>query len=171
MSYELCLKCNESRRRRSEMRLPLRAAQSNAGVGSPVERGQTVDWNSSWAHGSRALAVLRWSWLLSQMMGHRSGPDGRTGLHPRHNPLERQGRFAPQPGGNSLKKSAVDLQALTTIQQNNFASQPPPARVPITLTVYVTSHPSTTSRQHFFHRTAPLYMKRRIFFRSALQSW
>ena len=60
MSYELCLKCNESRRRRSEMRLPLRAAQSNAGLGSPVERGQTVDWNSSWAHGSRALAVLRW---------------------------------------------------------------------------------------------------------------
>jgi hypothetical protein len=27
------------------------------------ERGPTVDWNSSWAHGSRALAVLRWSWL------------------------------------------------------------------------------------------------------------
>jgi len=28
-----------------------------------AERGQTADWNSSWAHGSRALAVLRWSWL------------------------------------------------------------------------------------------------------------
>jgi hypothetical protein len=28
-----------------------------------LTRGQTVDWNSSWAHGSRALAVLRWSWL------------------------------------------------------------------------------------------------------------
>jgi hypothetical protein len=55
------------------------------------------------------------------------------------------------------------LQALTAIQQNNLASQPPPARVPITLTVCVTPHPSTTSRQHFFHRTAPLYMKRRIF--------
>ncbi|MGO8926511.1 MAG: hypothetical protein ACLQU3_06465 [Limisphaerales bacterium] len=28
------------------------------------ERGKgSVDWNSSWAHGSRALAVLRWSWL------------------------------------------------------------------------------------------------------------
>src|ERR1039458_3949519 len=26
-------------------------------------RCQTVDWNLSWAHGSRALAVLRWSWL------------------------------------------------------------------------------------------------------------
>src|ERR1039457_177730 len=117
---------------------------------SDTSHAQTADWNSSWAHGSRALAVLRWSWLLSQMMGHRSGPDGRTGLHPCHNPLERQGHFAPQPGGNSLKKSAVDLQALTTIQQNNFASQPPPARVPITLTICVTPHPSTTSRQHFF---------------------
>jgi hypothetical protein len=27
------------------------------------EKGQTVDWNSGWADGSRALAVLRWSWL------------------------------------------------------------------------------------------------------------
>jgi hypothetical protein len=27
------------------------------------ERGQTADSNSSWAHGSRALAVWRWSWL------------------------------------------------------------------------------------------------------------
>jgi hypothetical protein len=133
--------------------------------------GQTADWNSSWAHGSRALAILRWSWLLSQMTGHGSGPDGRTGLHPRRNSLERQGRFAPQPGGNSLKKSAVDLQALTTIQQNNLTSQRAPARVSITLTVCVTPHPSTTSRQHYFHRTAPLYMKRRIFFRNALQSW
>jgi hypothetical protein len=59
------------------------------------------------------------------MMGHGSGPDGRTDLHPRQNPLERQDRFAAQPGGNSLKKSAIDLQALTTIQQNNFTSQPP----------------------------------------------
>jgi hypothetical protein len=56
------------------------------------------------------------------MMGHGSGPDGRTGLHPRHNPLERQSRFAPQPGGNSPKNSPVDLQALTTIQQNNLTS-------------------------------------------------
>jgi hypothetical protein len=29
--------------------------------GQPL--GQTGDWNSSWALGSRALAVLRWSWL------------------------------------------------------------------------------------------------------------
>ena len=31
--------------------------------GVQQERGQTVDRNSSWAQGSRALAVLRWSWL------------------------------------------------------------------------------------------------------------
>ena len=128
-----------------------------------VTRGQTVDWNSSWAHSSSALAVLRWSWLLSQITWHGSGIDGRTGLHQCANPLERQGRFAPQPGGNGLKKSAVDLQALTTIQQNNITSQRAPARVPITLTVCVTPHPSTTSRQHYFHGTAPLYMERRIF--------
>src|ERR1035437_126763 len=60
----------------------------------------------------------------------------------------------------------VDLQALTTIQQNNLTPQPPPARGPITLTVCVTPHLSTTSRQHYFHRTAPLYMERRIYFRS-----
>ena len=30
---------------------------------SELERGQTADWNSSWAHGSRAFAALRWSWL------------------------------------------------------------------------------------------------------------
>jgi hypothetical protein len=57
----------------------------------------------------------------------------------------------------------VDLQALTTIQQNNFTPQSPPARGPITLMVCVTPHLSTTSRQHYFHRTAPLYMERRIF--------
>ena len=60
------------------------------------------------------------------------------------------------------KKSAIDLQALTTIQQNNFTPQLPPARGPITLTVCVTPHPSTTSRQHYSRRTVPLYMERRI---------
>ena len=26
-------------------------------------KGSTGGWSSSWAHGSRALAILRWSWL------------------------------------------------------------------------------------------------------------
>jgi hypothetical protein len=62
------------------------------------------------------------------------------------------------------EKSVVDLQALTAIQQNNFTPQPAPFRAPITLTVCVTICPSTTSCQHCFHRTAPLYMERRNYF-------
>jgi hypothetical protein len=33
---------------------------------------------------------------LSQMMEHGLGPFGHADLHPRRNPLDRQGRFAPQ---------------------------------------------------------------------------
>ena len=64
---------------------------------------------------------------------------------------------------NNLKESPVDLQPLTTIQQNNLTPQPPHSHDPITLTVCVTTHPSTTSRQHHFHQSAPLYMEGRIF--------
>jgi len=70
---------------------------------------------------------------------------------------------------NNLKKSPVELQALTTIQQNNFTPKPPLARGPITLTVCVTPCPSSTSRQHCFHQTAPLYIERRIYFRRPLR--
>src|ERR1039458_2344700 len=65
-------------------------------------------------------------------------------------------------GSHNLKESPADLQALTTIQQNSFTPQPPHSRDPLTLTVCVTAHPSTTSRQHYFHRTVPLYMEGRI---------
>src|ERR1039457_3152373 len=37
---------------------------------------------------------------LSQMMEHGLGPFGRADLHPRRNPLDRQSRFAPQPGSD-----------------------------------------------------------------------
>src|ERR1039458_6034534 len=74
-------------------------------------------------------------------------------------------------GSHNLKERPIDLQALTTIQQNNFTPQPPHSRDPLTLTVCVTTHPSITSRQHYFHPTAPLYMERRICFRRPLQSW
>src|ERR1017187_9708401 len=67
--------------------------------------------------------------------------------------------------------SLVDLHPLTAIQQNNFTPQPALSRATITLTVCVTHCPSTTSRQHYFHRTAPLYMERRIYFRSPLRGW
>jgi hypothetical protein len=72
---------------------------------------------------------------------------------------------------NNLKESPADFQPLTTIQQNNLTPQPPLSRDPITLTVCVTPRPSTTSRQHYFHRTAPLNMKGRIYFRSPRRSW
>jgi len=49
-------------------------------------------------------------------MEHGLGPFGRANLHPRRDPLDRQGRFAPQPGGNSLKKTPVNLQPFTSIQ-------------------------------------------------------
>src|ERR1035437_4532741 len=74
-----------------------------------------------------------------------------------------QSTLCPPMNHEQPKKCPADLQALTTIQQDNFTPQPPPARGPITLTLCVTPHPSTTSRQHYFHRTAPLYMERRIF--------
>jgi hypothetical protein len=69
-------------------------------------------------------------------------------------------------GSHNLKESPADLQALTAIQQNNFTPQAPHSRGPLTLTVCVTTHPSTTSRQHYFHRTAPVYMERSIYFRA-----
>jgi len=67
----------------------------------------------AWFEGSCGFAFVL---ALSQMREHGLGPFGRADLHPRRNPLDRQGRFAPQPGGNNLKKSPVDLQPLTTIQ-------------------------------------------------------
>jgi hypothetical protein len=44
---------------------------------------------------------------LSQMREHGLGPFGRADLPRRRNPLDRQGRFAPQPGGNSLEKGLL----------------------------------------------------------------
>jgi len=40
---------------------------------------------------------------LSQMREHGVGPLGRADLHPRRNPLDRQGRFGPQPGRDGPK--------------------------------------------------------------------
>jgi len=39
---------------------------------------------------------------LSQMKEDGLGPFGRADLHPRRNPLDRQGRFAPQSGRDGL---------------------------------------------------------------------
>ena len=76
----------------------------------------------------------------------------------------------PEPKAPHREKSAVDLQPLTAIQHSNFTPEPATSCAPITLTVSVTICPSTTSRQHCFHRTAPLYMRGAIIFRSLLRS-
>jgi hypothetical protein len=50
-----------------------------------------------WFEGSCGFALVL---ALSQMMEHGLGPFGGADLHPRRNPLNWQGRFAPQPGSD-----------------------------------------------------------------------
>jgi hypothetical protein len=54
----------------------------------------------AWFEGFCGFALVL---ALSQMREHGLGPFGRADLHPRRNPLDRQGRFAPQPGGDGSK--------------------------------------------------------------------
>jgi hypothetical protein len=49
----------------------------------------------AWFEGFCAFALVL---ALSHMREHGLGPFGRADLHPRRNPLDRQGRFAAQPG-------------------------------------------------------------------------
>jgi hypothetical protein len=56
----------------------------------------------AWFEGACGFALVL---ALSQMMEHGLGPFGRADLHPRRNPLDRQGRFAPQP---SKQVSPID---------------------------------------------------------------
>src|ERR1035438_1375380 len=51
----------------------------------------------AWFEGACGFALVL---ALSQMREHGLGPFGRADLHPRCNPLDRQGRFAPQPGSD-----------------------------------------------------------------------
>ena len=50
-----------------------------------------------WFEGFCGFALVL---ALSQMLEHGLGPFSRADLHPRRNPLDRQGRFAPQPGSD-----------------------------------------------------------------------
>src|ERR1017187_5760143 len=51
----------------------------------------------AWFEGACGFALVL---ALRQMMEHGLGPFGSADLHPRRNPLDRQGRFAPQPGSD-----------------------------------------------------------------------
>jgi hypothetical protein len=51
----------------------------------------------AWFEGACGFALVL---ALSQMMEHRLGTFGRADLHPRRNPIDRQDRFAPQPGSD-----------------------------------------------------------------------
>jgi hypothetical protein len=54
----------------------------------------------AWFEGFCGFALVL---ALSQMREHGLGPFGRADLHPRRNPLDRQGRFAQQPGSDGSK--------------------------------------------------------------------
>ncbi len=51
----------------------------------------------AWFEGFCGFALVL---ALSQMSEHGLGPFGGADPHPRRNPLDRQGRFAPQPGSD-----------------------------------------------------------------------
>jgi hypothetical protein len=51
----------------------------------------------AWFEGACGIALVL---ALSQMREHGLGPFDRADLHPRRNPLDRQARFARQPGSD-----------------------------------------------------------------------
>src|ERR1035437_5375143 len=63
----------------------------------------------AWFEGACGFALVL---ALSQMMEHGLGPFGRADLHPRRNPLDRQGRFAPQPDSDGQTESCSGREVL-----------------------------------------------------------
>jgi len=61
---------------------------------------------------------------LSQMMEHELGPFGRADLHARRNPLDRQGRFAPQPSNQFPLLTLLDASDFTRLATGNPKSGP-----------------------------------------------
>src|ERR1035437_5338407 len=72
----------------------------------------------AWFEGSCGLALVL---ALSQMREHGLGPFGRAARHPRRNPLDRQGRFAQQPG------SAGQFAGVTAPASGQLGLRPAPA--------------------------------------------
>src|ERR1039458_9991200 len=69
----------------------------------------------------------------SQMREHGLGPCGRADLHPRRNPLDRQSRFAPQPGSNSLLAAQVTAPPQRLERFLGEGLQPAPFHLPLEL--------------------------------------
>jgi hypothetical protein len=64
----------------------------------PLSAGSKGEFElGAWFEGACGSA---WVLARSQMREHGPGPFGRAHLHPRRKLLDRQGRFAPQPGGD-----------------------------------------------------------------------
>jgi hypothetical protein len=133
----------------------LRIVDLGSGVAGPDDQRGDCDTHPSPVNLPRSVEQLR-------------GPGCPGQADQRGSPERGLGR--PSQRLRTAKKVLLQLQPLTAIQQNNFTPQPAPSRAPITLTVCVTICPSTTSRQHYFHRTAPLYMRGAIIFRVLLRS-
>src|ERR1022692_3470228 len=78
----------------------------------------------AWFEGSCDFALVL---ALSQMMEHGLGPFGRADLHPRRNPLDRQGCFAPQPSKFPLLTllDAPDFTRLATRNPKSGPALPP----------------------------------------------
>jgi len=64
------------------------------------ERGQNRRLEFELGAGFEGFCGFALVLALSRMREHGLGPFGRADLHPRRNPLDRQGRFAPQPGSD-----------------------------------------------------------------------
>jgi hypothetical protein len=74
----------------------------------------------AWFEGACGLALVL---ALSQMLEHGLGPFGRADMHPRRNPLDRQGRFAPQPSKFPLL-TLLDAPDFTRLATGNPKSGP-----------------------------------------------
>jgi hypothetical protein len=79
----------------------------------------------AWFEGACGFALVL---ALSQMREHGLGPFGRAGLHPRRNPLDRQGRFAPQ-SGNAGQLAGVIAPASGPLGLRASSRTPPPLKL------------------------------------------
>ena len=85
-----------------------------------AEKNRRLEFElGAWFEGACGFAYVL---ALSKMTEHRLGPFGRADLHPRRNPLDRQGRFAPQPGSDG------QLAGVAAPASGQLGLRPAPAR-------------------------------------------